>query len=94
MSQIENEIKLLKALAHPIRLKIIKKLADGELCVCKLNEDVEFSQSNLSQHLRILREAKVVKARKEGMWIHYSILDRKILDIIGMIEELSNITND
>ncbi|EJO5346797.1 winged helix-turn-helix transcriptional regulator [Clostridium botulinum] len=85
---MEKEVKILKALAHPIRLKIIKKLSNGELCVCKLNEDVEFTQSNLSQHLRILKDAEILKARKEGMWTYYRITNNKILDIISMIENL------
>jgi len=85
---MEKQAKIFKALAHPLRLKIIKKLSSGEVCVCKLNEDVDFSQSNLSQHLRILKEAGIVNSRKEGMWMYYSIANSKILEIISMIEEL------
>lgn len=85
---MEKQAKVFKALAHPLRLKIIKKLSNGELCVCKLNEDVDFSQSNLSQHLRILKEAGIVNSRKEGMWMYYSIANSKVLDIISMSEEL------
>lgn len=85
---MEKQAKIFKALAHPLRLKIIKKLSNGELCVCKLNEDVDFSQSNLSQHLRILKEADIVNSRKEGMWMYYSIANSKVLDIISMSEEL------
>lgn len=85
---MERQAKIFKALAHPLRLKIINKLSDGELCVCKLNEDVEFSQSNLSQHLRILKEAGILNSRKEGMWMYYSITNNKVLEIISMSEEL------
>lgn len=86
---MEEQVKILKALAHPIRLKITKKLSDGELCVCKLNEDVDFSQSNLSQHLRILKEAGILNSRKEGMWTYYSIANNKVLQLLYMIEELN-----
>ena len=86
---MERQVKILKALAHPIRLKITKKLSDGELCVCKLNEDVDFSQSNLSQHLRILKEAGILNSRKEGMWTYYSIANNKVLQLLSMIEELN-----
>lgn len=85
---MEGQVKILKALAHPIRLKITKKLSYGELCVCKLNEDVDFSQSNLSQHLRILKEAGILNSRKEGMWTYYSIANNKVLELISMIEKL------
>ena len=85
---MERQVKIFKALAHPIRLKIIEKLSDGELCVCKLNEDVSSSQSNLSQHLRILKEAGILNSRKEGMWTYYSILDNKVLQLLYIAEEL------
>jgi ArsR family transcriptional regulator len=86
---MEKEAKFFKALAHPLRLKIIKKLSDGELCVCKLNEDVDFSQSNLSQHLKILKEAGILNSRKVGMWMYYSIASGKVLEVISMVEELN-----
>lgn len=86
---MESKVKILKALAHPIRLKIIDKLVDGELCVCKLNEDVEFSQSNLSQHLKILKEADILSSRKEGMWTYYRISNDNVLELIAMIEKLN-----
>lgn len=85
---MEKQVKIFKALAHPIRLKIIKKLSKGEMCVCKLNQDVEFSQSNLSQHLKILREAGILIGRKDGMWTHYSITNEKILEIIEIAGNL------
>jgi len=87
---MENQVKIFKALAHPIRLKIITKLAQGELCVCKLNEDVDFSQSNLSQHLRILKEANILNARKDGMWTYYSIKNDKILDILNIAKSMND----
>lgn len=86
---MENQVKIFKALAHPIRLKIITKLVQGELCVCKLNEDVDFSQSNLSQHLRILKEADILNARKDGMWTYYSIKNNKILDILNIAKSMN-----
>lgn len=87
MDQLDEQILRLKALAHPIRLKIVKILVDqGELCVCKLNECVEFSQSNLSQHLKILRDAHVLKARKEGQWIYYCIKDESMIKVVKALE--------
>lgn len=87
---MEDTVKIFKALAHPVRLKIIKKLMTGECCVCKLNEDVEFSQSNVSQHLRILKDARILIARKDGMKTCYSIKDSKILEIVKLVEDLNN----
>lgn len=86
----ESLAKLFKALGHPLRLKIVKKLTQGELCVCELNADVDFSQSNLSQHLKILKEAGILKSHKIGLNIYYSVQDEKINDIIVLAENLLN----
>ncbi|TDT69228.1 ArsR family transcriptional regulator [Hypnocyclicus thermotrophus] len=91
----ELEVKFFKALAHPIRIKIVKKLLFGELCVCDLNDDIDFSQSNLSQHLKILKDARIVTSRKEGLKVHYSIENlEKIRKSFQLIEELIRETWD
>ena len=81
-------VRVFKALAHPIRLKIVQTLKNGPLCVCTLNENVEFSQSNLSQHLKILKDAGILKTEKDGLRILYSIKDEevnKLLEVTGKI---------
>jgi len=86
---IDNmQVKFFKAIAHPIRLKIIKKLSKNNLCVCELNDDMEFSQSNLSQHLKILKDAGVVGSKKEGLRVNYFINDKNVEKIIKLSEEI------
>ena len=86
---IENmQVKLFKALAHPVRLNIIKKLIPGELCVCELTNDTEFSKSNLSQHLKILKDAGILISEKDGLRVNYSIYNEKIRNIVEISEEL------
>ncbi|MCY6960185.1 metalloregulator ArsR/SmtB family transcription factor [Clostridium sp. ZC22-4] len=80
--------KVFKALAHPIRIKIVKELVNRELCVCELNENVEFTQSNLSQHLKILKDAGILKSEKDGLKIMYSIKDRRVVDIISIVDDM------
>jgi DNA-binding transcriptional ArsR family regulator len=82
-------IKIFKALGHPIRYKIVKFLYDGPKCVCKLNESIEFSQANLSQHLKILKDAGILSSEKVGMNIHYRISDDEIKEIIDSVEKLA-----
>ncbi|SHI87315.1 ArsR/SmtB family transcription factor [Clostridium intestinale] len=84
----EFQVNIFKALAHPIRIKILKKLYEGEVCVCEINEDIEFSQANLSQHLKILKDAKIVEAEKRGMFIYYKIRNPKVMDLIKVTEEI------
>lgn len=87
MDQQEKSVKIFKALGHPIRLKIVKFLYDGPKCVCKLNENIEFSQANLSQHLKILKEAGILSSEKIGMNIHYSISSEEIKNIIDNVDK-------
>jgi ArsR family transcriptional regulator, arsenate/arsenite/antimonite-responsive transcriptional repressor len=61
------------ALAEPWRIQIIEQLRQQELCVCELLERMEISQSKLSFHLKVLREAELIKARQSGRWIYYSL---------------------
>lgn len=59
----ENQFK---ALGEPTRLKIIKLLSSKDLCVCELEEIMQFSQPRISQHLKVLKQAGLVKERKDG----------------------------
>lgn len=88
MTGEELYVKIYKALAHPIRIKIVKALLNGPLCVCVLNENVEFSQSNLSQHLRVLKDAGILKSEKDGLRILYSIKDDEIKNLLKITEKI------
>ena len=70
---VEQSRQLLKALADPIRLDVIHALAQGERCVCDLTGDLNLSQSKLSFHLRVLREAGLLTDRQSGRWIYYRL---------------------
>jgi len=67
----EQSRQLLKALADPIRLDVIHALAQGERCVCDLTGELNLSQSKLSFHLRVLREAGVLAGRQSGRRGYY-----------------------
>ena len=73
MNKEELTAKVFKALGHPIRYKIIMFLFNGKKCVCELNDNVEFSQANLSQHLKILKDAGLVTTERDGSKIFYSL---------------------
>jgi ArsR family transcriptional regulator len=61
------------ALSDPLRLKVLDLLRQQELCVCDLCEQLEVPQSKLSFHLKVLKEAELVRSRQEGRWIYYSL---------------------
>jgi ArsR family transcriptional regulator len=61
------------ALSEPLRMQILDLLRTNELCVCDLCEALGVPQSKLSFHLKVLREAELVRTRQEGRWIYYSL---------------------
>jgi len=75
-------VTVLKALSSEPRLKIFRLLRDRPLCVNAITARLDMTQSAVSQHLRILKEAGLVKADKRGYWVHYSI-DRGALARYG-----------
>lgn len=78
----------LKAMAHPLRLEILCILGgSGEVSVQDIVEQVGTSQSNISQHLSILREKGILASRKDANKVYYRIADPKILHLIGALRE-------
>ena len=72
-SKYSESAKIFKAFGDENRLRILELLGTGEKCACKLLEDLQISQSTLSHHMKLLCDAGVVRGRKEGKWVHYSI---------------------
>jgi ArsR family transcriptional regulator, arsenate/arsenite/antimonite-responsive transcriptional repressor len=65
--------RLLEALTDPTRLRLLRLLRQEELCVCELVDALRIPQYKISRHLRRLRAAGVVEARREGRWMHYRL---------------------
>jgi DNA-binding transcriptional ArsR family regulator len=78
----------LKALSDATRLKILYLLSDGELCVCEIMYVLNKPQSSVSHHLNILKNLGFIKGRKEGIWIHYSLTNLKIADMVKELIKL------
>ncbi|MEY2631682.1 MAG: hypothetical protein RIR00_336 [Pseudomonadota bacterium] len=85
---IEQAARALKAIAHPLRLKILCVIGDQESCVQDIVDAVGTSQSNISQHLAILREKGVLMARKDANRVFYRVGDARTLQLIGMMREV------
>ncbi|MBU7018611.1 MAG: winged helix-turn-helix transcriptional regulator [Theionarchaea archaeon] len=80
--------RMLKALGDVTRLRILELLRNGELCVCEIIPQIEASQSNISQHLRILNDAGIIELEKRGRENHYSIVNEKVFAILDLINEV------
>ena len=72
-SRTERSIELFHALSDETRLEIIELLRGGERCVCELTDTLDAAQSRLSFHLRVLKDAGIVRDRKDGRWVHYEL---------------------
>jgi len=75
-------------LANPKRLEIIDKLRTRELSVTELAEALEISQSNLSQHLALMRERGIVTTRRKGLNIYYSLSNPKIIQACDLMRQV------
>ena len=87
-ADIEIASRSLKALSHPLRLKILCTLGRDEVCVQHIVEHVGTTQSNISQHLAILRDKGILSSRKDANKVYYRIGDDRMLRLIGMMQEV------
>ena len=71
-----DTVKLFKALSDPNRIRIVKMLEAGELCVCEVREVLDLSNSTVSKHLSILRDADLILDAKDGKWVNYRLNER------------------
>ena len=83
----ELHARVCKAIADPKRLLIINELRDRELSVGELCEALDLSQSNVSQHLAVLRERGVVSARREGTSVIYTLRGKKVLQAVDLLRQ-------
>ena len=84
--------EIFKVLGDPTRLRIVKMLAEnGEVCVCKIVDELGMNQPAISQHMAKLKQVKLLHSRKEGQWIHYSLNIETIND--GPLAFLLNIVD-
>jgi ArsR family transcriptional regulator len=85
---IERASRALKAMSHPLRLKILCTLGDREVSVQDIVETVGTSQSNISQHLAILRDKGILASRKDANRVYYRVGDSRTLRLICMMRDV------
>ena len=86
--QAERIAPLLKALADPVRLRLLSLVAahaDGEACVCDLNDAFDLSQPTISHHLKVLHEVGLLDRSKRGVWVYYAIKRNALADIGALL---------
>ena len=78
------QAELMAALGHPNRVKIVDFLRSGERCVCEIVPALGLEQSNLSRHLKALREVGILESRKEGVSVYYKVSDPRIFKLLDL----------
>jgi len=87
-SDIAKAARCLKAMSHPLRLKILCSLGSNAVSVQDIVEHVGTSQSNISQHLAILRDKEILGCKKEANRVYYYVDDERTLQLIRMMKEV------
>jgi len=86
--QAERMAPLLKALADPVRLRLLSLVAshaDGEACVCDLNDAFDLSQPTISHHLKVLHDVGLLGRSKRGTWVYYRIRAEVLGDVAALL---------
>jgi ArsR family transcriptional regulator len=87
-AQAERVAPLLKAVADPVRLRLLSLVAshaDGEACVCDLHDAFDLSQPTISHHLKVLHEVGLLDRSKRGTWVYYRVRADVLADVAGLL---------
>jgi ArsR family transcriptional regulator, arsenate/arsenite/antimonite-responsive transcriptional repressor len=88
VERAERIAPLLKALADPVRLRLLSLVAaraGGEACVCDLSEAFDLTQPTISHHLKVLHEIGLLDRSKRGVWVYYTVRTDALADLAAMI---------
>jgi DNA-binding transcriptional ArsR family regulator len=80
--------RLFKAMGHPTRLGLLKRISTGSFCVSELQRHLDQSQSSISQHLAILRDRGLIVPERRGNMTCYYLADERIADLLALAETL------
>jgi ArsR family transcriptional regulator len=84
----ERIAPLVKAIADPVRLRLLSLVAshaDGEACVCDLNDAFDLSQPTISHHLKLLHDAGLLDREKRGVWVYYRVDADALGDLAALL---------
>ena len=91
---MQELVRTFKALGDETRIRLLKLLEQRELCVCELMQVLNMTQSRISRNLGILKNAGLVKDRRDGLWVHYSFNEEAKPQIQRLLQILKDSCND
>lgn len=89
MAAYDSQAKLFKTLNHPARLAILDVLREGEHCVCHMEAALGYRQAYISQHLMVLRDAGLVRDRRDGWNIYYRVTKPEVFAVIDAAQNIN-----
>ena len=92
--EIDAEAEIFKAMADPYRLKILMLLREGELCVCEIMIGIDRPQSTTSYQLSILKDAGLIRERKDGRWSRYRLSEGAVIDMLNLVKLMKDNQRD
>jgi len=81
----EAQAEYFKALSHPVRIKIVQYLKEGERCVCEIAPYLKEEQSNVSRHLAALKRAGILSSEKRGVSVYYRVEDKNVYKMLDLV---------
>ncbi len=87
-ANIEKATACLKALAHPTRLQVLCALREGEKNVQQLEQLLNTTQANMSQHLGLMKDKEILVARKEANQVFYSVKDERTFELLDLLQSI------
>jgi ArsR family transcriptional regulator len=84
----ERTAQCLRAMAHPTRLLILQRLSESERSVGDLEKILEISQSNLSQHLNLMKNKELLASRRAGNQVYYRLQDNRLMGLLALAQDL------
>jgi ArsR family transcriptional regulator len=87
-TSLKKAAELFHALSDETRLALLERLKGGEHCVCELTDAMKAGQSRLSFHLRVLKDAGLLKDRREGRWMYYSLNPDALNEVESLVDTL------
>jgi ArsR family transcriptional regulator len=85
---LRKQVKVIKALAHPSRLRIVYALMDHELCVCELRDLLAQDISTVSRHLSVLKNAGLLREEKRGLYVYYKLTVPCLASFLSCVDKM------
>jgi ArsR family transcriptional regulator len=84
----ERQVKILKGIAHPVRIAIVEMLADKEICACEIAEQFPWDRTTVSKHLALMRRLGIIEDRRDGQNIYYRLKMSCLLAVLKCIDNV------